>query len=174
MNELPARDVQMRNRGITAPWPCIEPSPTLLIDSREPWPHPWAQWLPAGWNIERATLETGDICLAHNAALAVERKTALDFLGCIGQNRERFDRELRRARHLDSFVIIVESDFPALIRMRGGLSPQSIVGTVAAWSRRYAPILFAGDAPHAAQLAWRFLAQPLEEARRIVAKASAA
>jgi ERCC4-type nuclease len=124
--------------------------------------------LPEGWGVERKCLATGDLCLATNEGTVVERKTGLDFLSCVGGQRERFERQLVRSRHLDAFVIIVESDFPSLIRMRGGLSPQSIVGTVAAWSRRYAPILFAGDAPHAAQIAWRWLAQPLQEARRVV------
>jgi DNA excision repair protein ERCC-4 len=92
---------------------------TLLLDSREPSPHPWVAFLPAGWIVERATLETGDACLAHNPAVAIERKTGLDFLACVGRERERFERELRRARHLEAFAVIVESDFPSLIRMRG-------------------------------------------------------
>jgi ERCC4-type nuclease len=143
----------------------------LLIDTREPWPHPWAANLPEGWSVERATMETGDVCLACNPEIVIERKTLPDFLSCVGTNRERFERELRRARHLQCFAVIVEADFPEAIRQRGGISWQSLVGTVAAWSRRYCPIVFAGDARHAAQIAFAYLAQPVAEARRVVAAA---
>ena len=143
----------------------------LLVDTREPWPHPWAAKLPEGWTVERATIETGDVCLAANPEIVIERKTLSDFLGCVGSNRERFEKELRRARHLQCFAVIVEADFPELISRRGGISWQALVGTVAAWSRRYCPIIFAGDSRHAAQLAFAYLAQPIAEARRVIAAA---
>jgi hypothetical protein len=34
---------------------------TLLVDTREPDPHPWESHIRPGWNFERGTLETGDI-----------------------------------------------------------------------------------------------------------------
>ena len=70
---------------------------TLLIDTREPWPHPWGRYLPTGWLIERGVLETGDIALAALPdAGVVERKTPGDLVSCIGTGRERFERELKR------------------------------------------------------------------------------
>ena len=54
---------------------------TLLIDTREPWPHPWGRYLPTGWLIERGVLETGDIALAALPdAGVVERKTPVTWL----------------------------------------------------------------------------------------------
>jgi hypothetical protein len=37
---------------------------TLTVDTREPWPHPWERYLPAGWLMERGGLEPGAVALA--------------------------------------------------------------------------------------------------------------
>ena len=48
----------------------------VIFDTREPWPHPWAAYLLEGWELERGTLETGDIALAALPEGAIiERKT---------------------------------------------------------------------------------------------------
>jgi hypothetical protein len=53
-----------------------EPSVVLCVDSREPWPHPWEQFLPEGWIFKRGILETGDLALAAlPEAGVIERKT---------------------------------------------------------------------------------------------------
>ena len=100
----------------------------------------------------------------------VERKTVPDFLAAVGRERERFDRELRRARHLGSFCIIVEGSFGDVLNAAhargGGLSSASILGSVAAWTRRGAPVLFAGSVRCAAELAFSFLAGQVREIER--------
>ncbi len=49
----------------------------LTIDTREPDPHPWQTYLPAGWTATRAALETGDFALtASPERTVIERKTA--------------------------------------------------------------------------------------------------
>jgi ERCC4-type nuclease len=142
---------------------------TLTVDTREPWPHPWRRWLPSHIQLERATLDTGDFALAGLPdGAVVERKTVNDFLAAMTSNRERFERELARSRHVGRFVIIVEGALADCIAARGGLSEASLLGTVSAWTRRYCPILFAGDERHAAELAWRFLAGQITEAYKIV------
>ncbi|MBE7158091.1 MAG: hypothetical protein INR62_06590 [Rhodospirillales bacterium] len=45
----------------------------------------------------------------------VERKTVPDFLAAMGQERERFERELRCSRHCGAFGIIVEGDLRDVI-----------------------------------------------------------
>ncbi|MFN0130834.1 MAG: ERCC4 domain-containing protein [Verrucomicrobiales bacterium] len=145
---------------------------TLLIDSREPREHPWAPFAPPEWRIERATLETGDLALAANPSIVVERKAPEDLIGCLAQSRERFEAELRRSRNsCDSFVVVVEGSMADLHRLRRGLHWSAVVGTIAAWTRRYAPIILAGDVEQAAHFAFRYLAQPIAEARRLVAAA---
>jgi hypothetical protein len=42
------------------------------------------------------------------AGAVVERKTVNDLLACIGRERERFERELKRGRYVGRFIVIVE------------------------------------------------------------------
>jgi ERCC4-type nuclease len=142
---------------------------TLQCDTREPWPHPWRRWLPSHVELERATLDTGDFALAGlpDGAI-VERKTVSDFLGCMTSNRERFERELARSRHVGNFVVVVEGTLGNVLAARGDMTEASLLGTVAAWTRRYCPVILAGDERTAAILAWRFLAGQITEAHKIV------
>jgi ERCC4-type nuclease len=114
----------------------------------------------------REGLETGDIAQAGNPMVALERKTVSDFLGSITAGRERFENELRRARHLDFFAIIVEGSVPDC--MSGGMSIDSLMGTIAAFYRRRVPIIFAGTESFAARIAFRIFSQPLNEANKLV------
>jgi ERCC4-type nuclease len=69
---------------------------SILIDSREPWPHPWARYFSGGVKLTLDTLETGDLALSSIPDGAViERKTVTDLLTCIGKGRERFEREVK-------------------------------------------------------------------------------
>jgi DNA excision repair protein ERCC-4 len=145
---------------------------TLTIDTREPWPHPWALHFSADTLLERATLETGDIALsAIPDGAVVERKTVSDLLGCIGNGRDRFERELKRSRHCGRLLVIVEGSLPETLRARRGLTENAIIGTLAAFQRRYAPFCFAGSIEVAAKMAESFLRGQLREAGRITGKA---
>ena len=140
---------------------------TLLIDTREPWPHPWAAHWPADARLMRGTLETGDVALAALPdGAVVERKTVPDFLACMGRERERFERELARSRYLGAFCVIVEGTLEDVIVQARGMKQPAIMATVATWSRRYGPILFAGGQHAAADLAYRFLAGQVREVER--------
>jgi len=144
--------------------------PTLVCDTREPTAPPWLANIPDGWLHTRASMETGDYCLAENPGLVIERKAPGDFLACVGQSRQRFERELARARNLAGFFVIVEADLADLDRIRGGLSMEAVIGSVAAWCRRGTPVLFASNPRTAAALAWRILAQPAEEVAKLAAR----
>ena len=157
---------------------------TIIVDTREPGEgtcHPWAAFWPADVRVIRGTLETGDVALAALPDGAIcERKTVSDFCAAIGRERERFDRELRRARYCGSFTIIVEgtlADVANANRQRGQLSEAAIFGTVASWTRRGAPVLFAGTVHAAADLAYRILAgqvREIDRAAKAIQKAEAA
>lgn len=140
----------------------------ILCDSREPWPHPWEAYLPPGVTLEPATLETGDFSLQGLEDLVcIERKTGADLLGCIGSSRERFERELRRARQgVGRFAIIVEATLADLLRNAGGIHPNAIVGSLAAWTRRGAPVILAGSPREAAEFAWRYLLGAVKDGGR--------
>ena len=142
----------------------------IVIDTRDPWPHPWAAHWPADVQVSQGTLETGDVALAALPdGAVVERKTVPDFLAAIGRERKRFDLEVRRSRYCGSFVIIVEGRFGDVLaanHARGLIREEAIAGTVATWTRRGAPVLFAGSVHAAADLAYRFLAGQVREIER--------
>ncbi len=143
----------------------------LLKDTREmDWPdHPWLPYIPNDWHIAVATLPTGDFTLqgAEDGAV-IERKAVSDLLGCMGAGRERFERELQRGRYCGRFIVIVEGNYSDLIAAARGLSINAIIGTLAAWQRRYCPFFFAGDVATAVAFALRFLSQPYNEALDVV------
>ena len=140
---------------------------TLLFDTREPDPHPWAAHLPEGWRIEHGALETGDIALARiPEGVVIERKTPSDLAGCIGTNRERFERELRRGRCVGRFLIVVEGTLSDVQRAARGIHSNSISGTLASWAVRFCPIIFAGSTAGAADFAFRALASQVRDIQR--------
>ncbi|MBV9008590.1 MAG: hypothetical protein JO354_05390 [Verrucomicrobia bacterium] len=142
-------------------------SAILIVDSREPWPHPWAAYLPDGLTLARGTLETGDIALAALPdAAVIERKTIRDLLACIGRERERFERELKRSRYVGRFLVIVEGTLCELLDAPSGIHNNAIIGTLAAWQRRYAPFCFAGNISTAARIGEAFLCGQVREIQR--------
>jgi hypothetical protein len=96
----------------------------------------------------------------------VERKTAPDLLGCIGRERERFERELKRGRYVGRFVVIIEGTLADVLKQARGIHSNVILGTLAAWTRRYCPFLFAGNAKCAARIAEAFLLGQVREVER--------
>jgi ERCC4-type nuclease len=117
--------------------------------------------------VNRATLETGDFALAGAPdGSIIERKTVTDFLAAVGRERQRFDRELLRARYCGAFAIVVEGNLCDVLRQSRGVHPASIMGTIAAWTRRGFPVVFAGTPATSADFALRYLTQPLAEAER--------
>ena len=139
----------------------------LIFDSREPTPQPWARFLPEGWCVNRGTLETGDIAIARLPdGVVIERKTAADLAGCIGSNRERFERELKRSRYCGRFIVVCEGTLGDVCAAGRSIHHSAIVGTVAAWTTRYCPIIFAGTVAAAADFAFRALRAQVREIER--------
>ncbi len=140
---------------------------TVIFDTREPSPHPWEQFLPAGWTPETGTLETGDVALACLPdGVVIERKTPGDLAGCIGSSRERFERELKRSRYCGRFIVVCEGSLSDVCRASRGLNDNAIAGTVAAWTTRYCPIVFAGTVAAAADFAFRALSAQVRDIER--------
>ena len=140
----------------------------ILADTREPWPHPWERFLPEGWALERGTLETGDLALGVlPEAGVIERKTSSDLANCIGKGRERFERELRRGRYVGRMVVVIEGTLTDVAVAARGIHHNAVVGTLAAWTRRYCPFVFCGSERLAADFAFRFLAGQLRGIERL-------
>ena len=141
----------------------------ILMDSRESAdPHPWVEHFSQDVTIERGTLETGDFALAALPdAAVVERKTVGDLLACLGRERIRFEKELKRGRYVGRLVVVCDGSMADLLcearRRGGGMSDASIIGTLAAWQRRYCPFFFAGSVKVAAEFSERLLRGQVRE-----------
>lgn len=128
--------------------------PPILIDTREPSPHPWERH----FSVEtiRGTLETGDFSLPGcEAWICIERKTLDDLVGCLCQSRDRFTRELQRAARVRDFYVICEGSYEDVLsgNYRSRMHPTAAWESVIALQQRYGiPFLMAGNVELAAKL----------------------
>ncbi len=121
------------------------------------------------------TLAVGDYSIAGLTQLiAVERKSLADLLMSLTHERDRFERELARARALQRFYVIVEADARDVLAGRFGprsqANPKAIWETIACFSVRYAPFLFCGDRRAGARLTESLLLKFAREYRVTVEK----
>jgi DNA excision repair protein ERCC-4 len=132
---------------------------TAVIDSRENLPlnlFPMTE-ITSG-------LQTGDYSLLGcEHLIAVERKSPGDFIGCVGQGRERFDRELERMPSYRYRALVIECSYNDLrngadhIYQRSRVKPNAAVACAVRWSTRGVPVHFAGDRAGAEHFVKSFL-----------------
>lgn len=142
----------------------------VIVDSREQVPFAFSGPRYEGVTVEVGTLTVGDYSLAGlTDKVAVERKSLPDLVACLGRERERFERELQRGAALDAFAVVVEASWADLAggKYRSKLQPHAACQSVLAFAGRYRlPFPFAGSRAAAEYVAWVFLRQYLEGARR--------
>lgn len=127
---------------------------TAVIDTREQLP--LSLELPS----VRGTLSTGDYSvLGLENVVALERKSLGDLIGCIGQGRERFEREIQRLLAYECRAIVVESTWGVLElgQWRSQVTPQAAIGSVLGWIARGVPVLMTGTRDQAAKMVSRLL-----------------
>ena len=104
----------------------------------------------------REALPVGDYSIAGlQDRIGIERKSLPDLLSSLTHQRERFERELAKARPYHFFCVIVEASARDILEGRFDLScanPRAIWESVAAFTIRYCPFVFAGDRPTAARM----------------------
>ena len=120
-----------------------DPSPVAIVDTREQSPVDLSP-LP----FVRGTLTTGDysvVGLEH--AIAIERKSLPDLLACVGQERERFDREIQRLLAYPVRALVIEATWHDLERgeWRNKVTPAAALGSALGWIVAGVPVLMAGD-----------------------------
>lgn len=106
------------------------------------------------------SLETGDYSIVGAEDLiAVERKSFPDLIGCIGNGRKRFDKEIQRLLSHPSRCVIVEAHISQLElgQWRGEVTVAAAIGSVMGWIEKGVPFIFAGDRRAAALYCARFL-----------------
>lgn len=142
----------------------------ILVDTREQAPFRFEGKHYAGVELEPATLQSGDYSLAGLAdRIAVERKSLDDLAQCLGRERERFERELQRARGHDFFAVVIEGSWQDLAHgnYRSGLNAHSACQSVMAFMARYGhSFFFAGNRGGAEYATYSLLRQYFEVARK--------
>ena len=124
--------------------------PVIVVDTREQEPLPFSRL-----KTQPGTLVTGDYSVAGLENLfAVERKSISDLVGCcVGQNRERFERELHRLRGFRFKRLLIVGTEDEILKgdYRSNIKPQAVIGTLRAFEVRYdVPIVFCDTAQTAA------------------------
>ena len=128
---------------------------TAVIDTREQ--------MPLDLSPLRSivgTLPTGDYSVVGLENLvAIERKSLADLLGCVGQQRERFDREVLRLLAYPVRAIIVEASWADLEagEWRSQVTASAAIGSVLGWIAQGLPIIMAGDHERAGRYVARLL-----------------
>jgi DNA excision repair protein ERCC-4 len=116
--------------------------PVIVVDTREQLPLPFSRL-----KTRSGALVTGDYSVAGLESLfAVERKSISDLVGCcVGQNRERFERELHRLRgfRLKRLLIVGTEAQIQEGQYCSNIKPQAVMATLGAFEARYdLPVVF--------------------------------
>ncbi len=127
-----------------------------MIDTREQEPLAFERLASV-----RGTLRTGDYSVAGLQDLfSIERRTVSDLVGCcMGENRERFERELHRLRgYRFKRLLVVGSEAEILEgHYHSNIKPQAVLATVCAFEMRYdLPVVFVPTAQAGARLVERW------------------
>ncbi len=130
-------------------------SVTAVVDTREQLPLDLSPLQTVA-----GTLATGDYSvqgLEH--VVAIERKSLPDLLGCIGRDRERFEREVQRLLAYPCRAIVVESTWPEIEAggWRSKVTPKAAVGSVLGWIAAGVPVVMCGDHERAGRCVSRLL-----------------
>lgn len=126
-----------------------------LIDTREQCPLDLSPL-----QTRQATLQTGDYSVAGlEHVVAIERKSLDDLLRCVGQERERFEREIQRMLAYPVRVLVIEATWPDLERggWRSRITPAAAIGSVLGWIAQGVPVVMAGDHDRAGRVVSRLL-----------------
>lgn len=130
-------------------------SVTAICDSREQIPLDLAPL-----RVIRGTLPTGDYSVVGmENIVSLERKSLDDLLGCVGHDRERFDREVQRLLAYPVRALIIESSWAALERggWRSKVTPAAALGSCLGWIASGLPIVMADNHERAGQFVARIL-----------------
>lgn len=91
--------------------------------------------------VEYRALKTGDYSIAGmESRVSIERKSVSDFYHSIGEDRERFEREMVRLSEMEFAAVVIEGDWKELLVDRPSnirMHAKSASHTILSWSIRY-------------------------------------
>ncbi|PSH02669.1 MAG: hypothetical protein CXZ00_16275 [Acidobacteria bacterium] len=119
----------------------------IIADTREQRVFTFAKYET---EVERAALPTADYSLpGFEDRVGIERKAVDDLIACMmGENRVRFEKELRRLSSYELKAVVVEASMRDVADglYRSEMKPHAVLQSVFAFQVRYAvPFLFCGD-----------------------------
>lgn len=137
----------------------------IVADSREQVPYNFERFTV---KIERTGLPAGDYSLSgFQDRAAIERKSLDDLISSLmGQDRERFERELVKLRSYELAAVVIEANLQDLARGRyqSRMKPQAVLQSISAFHIRYqVPFLFCGDRSGAEYMTYSLLSKYLYE-----------
>jgi DNA excision repair protein ERCC-4 len=115
----------------------------VIYDTREQLPLDLSPY-----RMVKGTLATGDYTLEGlEDVVCIERKSLDDFLSCVGNSRERFERELRRMLAYRVKAVFVEASLRDLEagNWRSKIPPQTVISTYLGWTAWGIPIVLANN-----------------------------
>jgi len=137
----------------------------IIQDSREQKPFLFERWDEVMVQVDG--LPVGDYSLpGFQDRVAIERKELNDLVGCFTSGRDRFERELLKARHYDLFAVVVESEISDLAggNYRSDMNPVAAVQTMIAFTVRYkVPFMFCKDRRGAEYVTYSLLQKYIHE-----------
>jgi DNA excision repair protein ERCC-4 len=135
-----------------------EPKPSSIVaiqDTREQCP-----WDLSPLRTEISALSTGDYSVKGlTDVIAVERKSLVDLLACLGVERERFQREMQRLLAYPTRAVICECTWQELQagNWNSRITPAAAVGSVLGWMSAGVPFIFCSSHEEAGRVASRIL-----------------
>lgn len=137
----------------------------ILVDSREQQPFLFRAFEA---EPETATLPVGDYSLpGFQDRVAIERKSLEDLISCLmNSNRDRFERELARARHYELFAVVVEAPLSAVSRgqYRSEMRVEAALQSLITFQVRYrVPFVWCGNRAGAEYMTHGLLSKYLRE-----------
>ena len=109
--------------------------------------------------VEVGTLQTGDYGLRGCDEIRIERKSLPDLVACVGVERERFQREVKRLLAFRVRILLVESTWQEieLGQWRSKISVESVIGSLLGWAAMGIQLALVGTHERAGKFASRLL-----------------
>jgi ERCC4-type nuclease len=117
---------------------------TAIVDTREQKPLKLEYKKGQILKSVRSTLYTGDYSIKGlEQHIAIERKSLDDLMGCIGVNRDRFEKEIIRLKAYPVRCIVVESTWKKIEEgnYRSRVHATAAIGTLMGWIAQGIPII---------------------------------
>jgi DNA excision repair protein ERCC-4 len=146
--------------------------PTIVVDSREQNPLVFTRLASVV-----GTLYSGDYSIRNlEHLISIERKSIADLANCcMGENRERFERELLKLRGyaFKRLLVIGTREDIAAGHYHSRIAPQAILGTLGAFEARYSIPVVHVDTPEAGareieRWSWYFAREIVENANDLL------